>query len=88
MARKVRKFIDPAFIRRVAKIQSIAGGLTLILSGIVLFALPAKVFYLLFLIGAFMFIPAILITFKIVTERTARSWVNYLVVYWFLKNKS
>lgn len=83
--RKTIKYIDPVLIKKAAKIHSALGAIILILSGAVLYSLPAKAFYLAFITGSYFFFSGILIVFSIVNERTARKLAKYLVAYWVIK---
>lgn len=85
--RKTVKYIDPARVKSAARIQTIIGAFILIFSGVVLYSLPAGAFYLLFIIGSYFFFSGILITFSIVSERTARKLARFLIIYWVFKPK-
>lgn len=83
MARHNRtKYVDYTLIRVTAVLHLIFGSIILILSGIVLFALPAYAFYLTFLIGFYFFLPGVIISFQLVHRKTARSWSRLMVPVW------
>lgn len=73
------KYVDFTLIRITAFIHFILGSVVLVLSGVVLFALPAFVFYLTFLFGFYLFLPGVAITFGIINKSTARKWARYMI---------
>lgn len=80
--RKTVKYIDPAQVKKAARVQTAIGIFVLIFSGVVLYSLPANFFYIMFLVGSYFFFSGILITLSIVSERTSRNLAKYLVAYW------
>lgn len=85
MRRNIRpRYIDYRLIKLTAVIHLILGSLILILSGIVLFALPAVVFYMTFLFGLYMFVPGVVITFSLVNKTAAKQWSHYMIPFWKL----
>ena len=82
--RKIVKYIDPADIKKAARLQTVVGAFILVFSGVVLYSLPAKIFYFTFIIGSYFFFSGIVIVFSIVGERTARKLAKYLAAYWIL----
>ncbi len=85
--RKTVKYVDPTLVRKAARVQTLIGAFILIISGAVLYSLPAKVFYLTFIVGGYFFFSGIIIVFSIVNERTARKIARYMAAYWILNPK-
>jgi uncharacterized membrane protein HdeD (DUF308 family) len=85
--RKTVKYIDPARIKKAARVQTIIGAFILIFSGVILYSLPAQVFYLAFIVGSYFFFSGILIALSIVSERSSRKLAKYLIVFWVLNPK-
>lgn len=85
--RKTVKYIDPERVKKAARVQTLIGAFILVFSGVVLYSLPAKIFYLTFIAGSYFFFSGIIITFSIVSERTSRSMAKYLIAYWVLNPK-
>ncbi|HET7673120.1 MAG TPA: hypothetical protein VFK11_01225 [Candidatus Saccharimonadales bacterium] len=82
MPKRRQEYIEFTLIRLSALIHCVLGSIVLILSGVVLFALPAIVFYATFILGFYLFLPGIVITFGLVNRRTARSWARYMIPLW------
>ena len=83
MSNKSREsYINSSVLKIAALIHLIAGSAILVLSGIVLFSLPAIVFYMTFLFGFYLFLPGVLITFGLVGRSGARSWAKIMVPIW------
>ena len=85
--RKTVRYIDPVRVKKAARLQTVVGAFILVFSGVILYSLPAKIFYLAFLAGIYFFFSGIIIVFSIVGERTARKMAKYLVAYWILNPK-
>lgn len=85
--RKTVKYIDPGSIKKAARLQTLTGAFILVFSGVVLYSLPAKAFYLVFIVGSYFFFSGIVIVFSIVSDRTARKMARYMAAYWLLKPK-
>ncbi len=85
--RKTVKYIDPASVKKAARLQTLIGAFMIVFSGVVLYSLPAKVFYLVFILGSYFFFSGIIIVFSIVSERGARKLAKYMAAYWILKPK-
>jgi uncharacterized membrane protein HdeD (DUF308 family) len=85
--RKTVKYIDPARVKKAAQVQTIIGAFILVFSGVVLYSLPAKIFYVTFVAGGYFFFSGIIIVFSIVSERTARKLAKYLIAYWVFNPK-
>jgi uncharacterized membrane protein HdeD (DUF308 family) len=83
--RKTVKYIDPTHVKKAARLHAIIGAFILVFSGVILYSLPAKAFYLTFVAGAYFFFSGIFIVFSIVSERTARNWAKFLLAYWFFR---
>ena len=82
MSRSRPKYIDFTLIKITALVHCILGSIVLVLSGVVLFALPAFVFYTTFLFGFYLFLPGVAITFGIINKSTARTWARYMIPMW------
>ncbi|HEX5796891.1 MAG TPA: hypothetical protein VFX86_00715 [Candidatus Saccharimonadales bacterium] len=76
------KYIDHTLLRLVAFMHLVVGSIILIISGVVLFALPAFAFYLTFLAGFYFFLPGVIITFGLVGRRSARTWSRMMIPVW------
>ncbi len=76
------RYIDYTLLRITAFIHLILGSVILILSGIVLFTLPAYAFYMTFLVGFYLFLPGVVISFGIIPRATARKWAHYMLPIW------
>ncbi len=85
--RKTIKYIDPERIKKAARFHTVLGAFILVFSGVVLYSLPAKMFYLTFLAGVYFFFSGIIIVFSIVSDRTARKLAKYLVAFWVFNPK-
>ncbi|HEX5797761.1 MAG TPA: hypothetical protein VFX79_00245 [Candidatus Saccharimonadales bacterium] len=85
--RKTVKYIDPVRIKKAARVQAILGAFILIFSGVILYSLPAKAFYVVFILGSYFFFSGILIAFSIVSERSSRKLAKYLIAFWILNPK-
>lgn len=82
MHRNRPKYIDFTLIKITALIHCVIGSIVLMLSGFVLFVLPAFVFYLTFLLGFYFFLPGVAITFGLIGRKTARKWAHFMVPFW------
>lgn len=83
--RKTVKYIDLDHVKKAARIQAVIGAFILVFSGVILYSFPAKVFYLAFIAGSYFFFSGIFIVFSIVSDRTARNWAKFLIIYWLFK---
>lgn len=83
MRKNIRpRYIDYRLVKLTAAIHLLLGSLILILSGVVLFALPAVIFYLTFLFGLYLFVPGVVITFGLVSKAAAKQWSHYMIPFW------
>jgi len=86
-SRKTIKYVDPERIKKAAWIHALIGSFILVFSGVILYSLPAGVFYIAFIAGSYFFFSGIFIVFSIVSDRTARRWAKFLLAFWILKPK-
>lgn len=77
-------YINHSLVRFSAFIHLISGSIILIISGFVLFALPAIVFYLTFLIGFYLFLPGVVVSFGLVNKQSVQNWAKWMIPVWKL----
>lgn len=76
--------VDYLLLRFTAIVHMFTGGIFIIASGLVLFALPAWAFWATFWVGMFLFVPGSIITFRIVEKEKAHSWARFMIPLWKL----
>lgn len=84
MRRRRISDVDYLLVRFTAIVHMFAGGIIIMSSGLVLFAMPAWVFWSVFWLGMFLFIPGSVITFNIVKKDKIEKWSRYLIPLWKL----
>lgn len=84
MMNKRPDHVSHSVIRITALIQAIVGSALLVLSGVILFALPSFVFWSSFLAGFYLFVPGVVITFSLVNKRAAQGWARFMIPLWRL----
>lgn len=81
-----KEYINPAILKLTALIHLVIGSIVLVISGFILFALPAYVFYFTFLVGFYLFLPGVVISFSLVNKHTSQKWARYMIPLWKLVN--
>jgi hypothetical protein len=84
MRRRRISDVDYLLVRFTAIVHMFAGGIIIMSSGLVLFAMPAWVFWGVFWLGMFLFVPGSVITFNIVKKDKAERWSRFLIPLWKL----
>ena len=84
MRRRRISDVDYLLVRFTAIVHMFAGGIIIMSSGLVLFAMPAWVFWSVFWLGMFLFVPGSVITFNIVKKDNIEKWSRYLIPLWKL----
>jgi hypothetical protein len=82
MTTKRQSYINPKIVKFTALLHLLIGSGLLILSGLVLFSLPSFVFWLCFLLGLYVFVPGVIISFALVPRRTAQKWAKWMIPLW------
>ena len=77
-------YVNFTLVRLTAVIHAVLGSIILVLSGVILFALPAYVFWACFLFGFYLFVPGVVISFGLVNKTTAKAWSKWLIPLWKL----
>jgi uncharacterized membrane protein HdeD (DUF308 family) len=81
---KREPYINYSLLRVTGLIQALLGSAMLVLSGVILFALPSFLFWLCFFAGLYLFVPGVIITFSLVSKRAAQSWARFMLPLWRL----
>jgi hypothetical protein len=76
--------LDHLLVRFTAVVHMFVGGVLIVASGLVLFALPPWAFWAVFWLGMYLFLPGAIITFRIVNKDKSHKWARYMIPLWKL----
>lgn len=82
MSRRRTSYINHSLVRITALVQLIIGSVLLVISGLILFVLPSFVFWGCFLLGFYLFLPGVVITFGLINRHQAQHWAKVMLPLW------